>query len=172
MICKIFRGKKLHHQTIRGWIKSGELEAISTRPILIYGAVLKVFIQNRNQAHKNCLEFNQIKCVKCKVSSVPQNNEINIKKNKNGSLKVEAFCPVCHSTPLRFYKQTEYEQLKETFTIKKPEASTLSNQSSNASKTDLGDSYKTPLNESCQNIGQEVPNSVTKPKQQTLFEVL
>lgn len=73
-ICNLFKEKKLHPQTVRDWVKSGELETITKKPIAIYGAVLKDFLEKRNASYKKQLEFNQFKCLKCQEIITPQNN--------------------------------------------------------------------------------------------------
>ena len=76
----------IHEQTIREWVNQNNLECVSRKPILIYGAVLKEFIKNRNENHKKTLSFNEFKCLKCKAISIPQDNQISIYHNKNGSI--------------------------------------------------------------------------------------
>ncbi len=41
-ICKLFENKRLHVQTIREWVKSGELEVITKKPITIYPRYFKM----------------------------------------------------------------------------------------------------------------------------------
>src|SRR5580704_7607235 len=87
-ICKLFENKKLHIQTIRDWVKSGDLEVILKKPITIYGEVLRAFLEKRNVNHKRHLAFHQLKCVKCQEIISPHENAISIYKNQNGSIKV------------------------------------------------------------------------------------
>ena len=149
-ICKIYADKKLHAQTIRKWIKSGELETVSNRPILIYGEVLKAFIKARNKAHKRNLEFNQFKCVKCREIATPQGNKILVYQNKNGSLKAVGICPACNHQNFRFYKKTDWSNLEKTFIFNTPHMTTLCDKSTTSTKTHLNNHDKAPLNESLQ----------------------
>ena len=43
-ICYLYRDKKLHSQTIRGWIKQYSIPLIRKNPILIHGSVIKQFL--------------------------------------------------------------------------------------------------------------------------------
>jgi hypothetical protein len=136
-ICDLFKEKKLHPQTVRDWVKSGELETITRKPIAIYGAMLKDFLEKRNASHKKQLEFNQFKCMKCQEILIPQNNTISLYKNNNGSIKALAICPVCNNKIARFYKQNELVKLEETFIINEAQLLTICNLSSTACKTHL-----------------------------------
>jgi hypothetical protein len=138
-ICDLFKGKKLHPQTVRDWVKSNGLQTVAQKPIVIYGAVLKDFIEKRNVSHKKQLEFNQLNCLKCKEYISPKDNTISIYKNKNGSLKVLAICPFCNGNVARFYKKNEQPKLDVTFIINQPQLLTIGNPSPTACKTHLND---------------------------------
>ena len=142
---KIEKLLKIHPQTVRGWIKEGNLQAISNKPISIYGAVLKEFIKNRNESHKKTLEFNQMKCLKCKAISTPKNNEVLIYNNKNGSIRAVAIYPCCKRIELsKLYKKIDIEKLKQVFFIK-PTEPTLCNSLCISSKTNINETQETNL---------------------------
>ncbi len=161
-LCNVYQDKKLHAQTIRGWVNSGELEVISKKPIIIYGAVIKSFLEQRNKALKKTLDFDQIKCVRCKQSSSPKNKEITIYQNKNGSLKAIGFCQVCDNEISKFYKRNDRQKLEETFIIKQPELMTLCNKSDTASKTHLKGPQKIVSSESKQDAKQDSTTTTSK----------
>jgi len=171
-LCNVYQDKKLHAQTIRGWVNSGELEVISKKPIIIYGAIIKSFLEQRNKAHKKTLDFDQIKCVFCKQSSSPKNKEITIYQNKNGSWKAVGFCQVCDHEISKFYKRDDRQKLAETFIIKQPELITLCNKSDTASKTHLKELQKIVSSESKQDLKQDSTTTTSKTnigEQLTLF---
>lgn len=142
-LCAVYKAKVLHAQTIRGWVKDGLIPVLSKKPIVIYGAVFKTFLEVRNKSHKKQLEFNQIKCVGCKQISTPKNNEITLRgQNKNGSWNVVAICQFCNRENSRFYATDARQKLDETFIVKQPELMTLCNKSDTASKTHLNDENK------------------------------
>ena len=147
-ICKLYAAKKLHPQTIRQWVKSGELEAVANRPILIYGEMLKSFIEDRNKAHKRTLEFNQFKCVKCREIAPPKGNAISVYQNKNGSLKAVGACPACNHQNFRFYKKMERSNLEKTFVFNTPHMTTICDGLVSSTKTHLNHNDKAPSNES------------------------
>ena len=170
--CNVYKDKKLHAQTVRSWVNSGELETISKNPIVIYGAIAKSFLDKRNKGHKKHPEFDQIKCVCCKQFSVPKNKEITLYQNKNGSWKGVGFCQHCEHEISRFYKRDDRQKLEETFIVKHPELMTLCNKSDTASKTHFDDENKLVLSESDQDQQQNSPDVVSKThigEQLTLF---
>ncbi len=134
----------IHEQTIRDWVKNEKLQVVSKKPISIYGAVLKEFIKNRNESHKKTLEFNQMKCFKCKAISIPQDNQISIYYNKNGSIRATGICQNCHNKFSKLFKKNSIEQLKNSFFIK-PTESTLCNSLYISSKTNINEAQETNL---------------------------
>lgn len=116
-ICTLYKSQKLHTQTVRDWVHNEGLQAVSMKPIIILGGDLKEFLRNRN-AQKKHLEFNEFKCAKCKGIAEPQNKEISIYYNKNGSIRAVGRCQVCESEMQRFYKKTAENELKAMFLIK------------------------------------------------------
>ncbi|WP_133129010.1 helix-turn-helix domain-containing protein [Legionella nagasakiensis] len=146
-ICALFTDKKLHPQTVRGWVKSGELEAITKKPIVIYGQVIKEFLENRNATRKQQLAFNQFKCLRCQEIVCPLDNTISLYRNKNGSFQAVGACQFCKTTIRRFYKQNEHLQLEQTFIIQEAEVTTICNPLSSACKTHLNSSQNDALNE-------------------------
>lgn len=147
-ICKLFENKKLHIQTVREWVKSGDLEVILKKPITIYGEVLRAFLEKRNANHKRQLAFNQFKCVACQEIIFPHENVISVYINQNGSIKASAICPLCSNKATRFYKKSEQAKLEETFIINEPQLVTIGNSSSTACKTHLNAPVNNSLNES------------------------
>ena len=137
----------IHEQTIREWVNQNNLECVSKKPILIYGAVLKEFIKNRNESHKKTLNFNEFKCLKCKAISIPKDNQISIYHNKNSSIRATGVCQNCDNEFSKVFKKNSIEQLKNSFFIK-PTESTLYNTSHISSKTNTESQKEIVSNES------------------------
>lgn len=136
----------IHPQTIREWVNGGQLQVISKKPLSIYGGVLKEFLHKRGQEHKRTLSFNEMKCVKCKEISQPQNNEVFIYHNKNGSIRAVGTCKVCGGEFSKIYKANAESVLKDTFFIK-PTVSPLCNSLDNSSKTHIKEPQEILLSE-------------------------
>lgn len=118
-ICRLYRDKKLHDKTIRGWINNGKLEAFKDgNTILVYGATLKLFFTKNNNKHKRTLEFNQFRCGKCKSIDAPLNNTITkLTTGKNGCILAFADCSSCGHNMNRPYKKNKEQKIMEFFKI-------------------------------------------------------
>ena len=170
-ICALYALKKLHPQTLRGWVNSGELETVSKEPMLIYGEVLKAFLQTRNDGHKKTLKIDQFKCVKCKDIYTPLNRAITLYRNKNGSLRAKGKCPSCTYQNSRFYKRSDEQILSELFTFIEPLVTTICNSLDTTSKTHLECDSKDTVNESSESSNAEDCKTNTEPEQLTLLGI-
>lgn len=126
----IHKSEKLHPQSIRKWIKKGELKAfLNERDYYVYGAVWKEFLKNRNKTRreKSSLDFNQFKCFKCKAKQPPLNNIITkLSTGFNGCIQAFGVCQKCGYDGLkRPYKRSELAQIKEIFKIELDEVAIL-----------------------------------------------
>ncbi len=147
-LCSIYQDKKLHPQTIRDWVKCEGLAVISNRPIIIHGAVFKDFLKKRNDNHRKPLSFEKFKCLTCKTHFVPEDKEISLYNNKNGSFAAKGKCPDCTRINNKFYKKEDEQKLRSIFFLKKPDVMTLGNSLSPSSKTNLNENKKSNLDES------------------------
>ena len=138
-ICALYESKKLHPQTIRAWVKSGDLEAVTHKPLLICGAILKNFLIHRNASNKKTLAFNEFKCFTCKENYTPSHSEIILYGRKNGSLNATALCGVCGRQNSRFYKKSDESELRKIFVIKQPAVTTICNSPSSNTKTHINE---------------------------------
>lgn len=143
-ICALYESKKLHPQTIRAWVKSGDLEAVTQKPLLIYGEVLKNFLILRNAGNKKTLDFKEFKCFTCKENYNPNKNEITMYHRKNGSLNATSMCGICGRENSRFYKKIDEPKLREIFVIKQPAVTTICNSSGSNTKTHINELKKEP----------------------------
>lgn len=138
-LCRLFKEEQLHAQTIRAWIKSGELASIKDgNKHLVYGGVLKKFLLERNKKHKNSMKFSEFKCCACKQINTPLENTIlTAEIRNNGSIMTAALCPHCGCEMKRLYKGSEASQILAKFQIEHEALLVLSDISCNASKTHL-----------------------------------
>ncbi|HHS2948416.1 TPA: helix-turn-helix domain-containing protein [Legionella pneumophila] len=169
-LCRLYKEDQLHIQTIRGWLRNGELTSIKDgNKHLIYGAVFKKFLFERNKKHKKHMHFNEFKCCACKQINVPLEATIlsaAIKKNR--SILATALCPNCGCEVKRLYKGAEANQILDTFQIESEALLVLSDISSNASKTHLKVKQKSEGSESIpsyQSTDLDFSSSLTKLKE-------
>ena len=118
-VCRLYKEQNLHDKTVRSWIRTGNLDAIiDGNKLLIYGAVLKKFLKNRNSGHRRQLGINEFFCFKCKNINPPlENTIISITIQNNGSLQAYGLCPHCAFEMKRLYKCVEYMQIIDCFNL-------------------------------------------------------
>lgn len=160
-ICRLYRDKKLHEQTIRGWVNAGKLKAIwHGKTIFIYGAMLKQFLLDNNNSHKRTLEFNQFRCGKCKQINSPLNNIITkLTTGRGGSIQAFAHCANCNHLTNRHYKANQKQQILELFTAQHNEVVLISDSLCSTSKTNIKTTPKIAISEPYKN---KLPDKTAK----------
>lgn len=138
-LCRLFKKDQLHIQTVRAWIRNGELASIKEgNKHLIYGGVLKKFLFDRNKKHRNSLQFFEFKCCACKQINAPLEGTIlSAEIRNNGSILTTALCPHCGCEMKRLYKGNEADQILAKFQVEQEALLVLSDISCHASKTHL-----------------------------------
>lgn len=118
-ICRLYKALGLHDKTVRAWIRTDKLDVINDgNKLLIYGAVLKQFLKNRNKSRKRPLAANEFFCCKCKGINPPlENTIISITIQKNGSLQASGLCPSCACEMKRLYKRSECKKIMDCFSF-------------------------------------------------------
>ncbi len=169
-LCRLFKNNQLHIQTVRVWIRNGELASIKEgNKHLIYGGVLKKFLFERNRKHRNSLQFFEFKCCACKQINAPLENTIlSAEIRNNGSILTTALCPHCGCEMKRLYKGIEASQILARFQIEQEALLVLSDISCNASKTHLETHQEITGSESSSNhqmTDQSLFSSSTKIKE-------
>ena len=152
-ICRLFRVKKLHEQTIRGWINDGKLDAFwHGKTLYIYGAVLKQFLTDRNNQRKSPLEFNQFRCWKCKATVTPLNHTIEkLTLGRNGCPVALGVCKSCGHEIKRIYKADAEQEILRTFTVVHNQLTLLSDSLCSIGKTNVDDTPQMASNEPMEN---------------------
>ncbi len=167
-LCRLYREKKLHEQTVRQWVNDGKLKAIwDGKTILIYGAIFKQFLLDNNNSRKRTLEFNQFRCGKCKQINSPLNNTIvKLTTGRGGSIHAFAHCANCNHLTNRHYKANQKPQIIESFTVQHDEVVLISDSSCSTSNAHINNSSKIAISEPLQNKppdkNQKTTNATSK----------
>lgn len=56
----------IHPKTVRNWIRVGLPVIDERRPLLIYGADLKIYLKQKRRSYMHQCELQEIYCFKCK----------------------------------------------------------------------------------------------------------
>lgn len=160
-LCRIYRAKKLHPQTIRGWINSGKLEAIRDgNIILIYGAIFKKFLLDSNSQHKRILGFNQLRCGKCKAIDAPKDNIITkLVSGRRGCIIVYGICSCCGHGISRIYKAEAAPEIVRSFIVQHNELQALYNISCSTGNTHLENDAKPASCESSEVVHEAIEDN-------------
>ena len=113
----------IHSQTIRKWIKKEGLESFKNgNTILIYGSVMKMFLEERYRIQKQkgkLKDFTDLLCFKCKYRGKPQDSIIEqIIYKPNRVIEVIGICPKCQDKCRRTYQESALSKIKDSFQIK------------------------------------------------------
>ena len=148
----------VHIQTLRKWIKEGELEAFQHEgDYYIYGAVLKDYLKAKNTSNKIKLTDTQFKCQSCEKRIEPQKNVITkAEEQKNGNLIIYGLCE-CGFEMHKFWSKNRKEELKIIFLF--PQVITRRDSSNPTNKTHFEIIQKEAVSEPYQNtaIQTETP---------------
>lgn len=148
-ICNVFKDKGLHIQTIRGWMKRGELKPIdNSKPILIYGFELIAFLKKHNGKNKSVTAFNEMFCMKCKDARRIFHRRITIEQSQAKFIRAKGLCCECKTVMVKSYKIDAYQELKRVFNV--GEILELYDCEQSTCKTHLQAQKEMPLNESAQ----------------------
>lgn len=168
-VCRLFRDKKLHEQTLRGWVKEGKLQAFwHGNTMYIYGAVLKQFLTESNSKRKCPLAFNQFRCWKCKATDAPLNHTIEkLLTGRNKSLLAFGVCASCGHEVERLYKANAEPEILSTFTVKHNAVGGLSDSVCSTERTHIENAPEMAANESLKNKPPDNPAKSTSVRCRT-----
>ncbi len=168
-VCRLYRVKKLHEQTIRGWIAKGELKAFwHGNTIYIYGAVLKQFFVDRNSLRKAPLAFHEFRCWKCKATDAPLNHTIEkLVTGRNKSLLALGVCASCGHEIQRLYKADAEPEILSTFTVKHNAVMRLSDSVCSKERTHIENMPEMAATEPLANKTLDSPAKSTRARSRT-----
>jgi hypothetical protein len=160
-ICRLYIDVKLSHQTVRGWISDGKLEArLIGKTYYVYGAVLKQFLKDKSEKRKQTLDFEDYKCWYCKTVSRSIDNIIKrLAYGRHKSLVAYIDCESCGREVERPYKLALLPEILKTFSVKKDEVTVLCDSSCSTRKTRIDNTQKKPL---CEPLKTKPPDKKQK----------
>ena len=84
-----------HPKTVRNWIHAGLLVIDETRPLLIQGADLKVFLQQKRTRYQYRCELKEMPCLKCSGPKVPSINSVQFITEPPSKTQMKGRCHEC-----------------------------------------------------------------------------
>ena len=98
-----------HKNTVRGWIKKGLPIADHRRPIILSGASIRAFLDERRAARKRPLKPGELYCFKCRSPKMPAADMADFIEVGNGLGALCALCPDCETV---MHRRTSLTKLK------------------------------------------------------------
>ncbi|MBQ4890594.1 helix-turn-helix domain-containing protein [Shewanella sp. MMG014] len=85
----------VHPKTVRNWINAGLPVIDATRPLLIQGADLKLYLQEKRKTYLHRCELNEMYCFKCKSPIVPNIDSVQFIAKPAGMAQMRGCCNEC-----------------------------------------------------------------------------
>jgi excisionase family DNA binding protein len=104
------RALNVHRNTVRNWLRSGALPAMTgSRPHLILGALLVEFLKRRRLAQKRKCGLGELYCLKCRAPRKPVAELIEHRPMTSGRTRIVAICSSCERLMHRFVANRNLE---------------------------------------------------------------
>lgn len=101
----------VHPKTVRNWIRAGLLVIDETRPLLIQGADLKLFLKQKRKASQHPCELEEMYCFKCKQPKVPSINSVQFIAKPAGMAQMKGRCGECGKWANKFVSWRDVNQI-------------------------------------------------------------
>lgn len=102
----------VHKNTVRLWIKDGLSTIDQKRPILIAGAELRSYWQNKRTSRKHKCQPYEIFCLRCRIPQRPAANMADYKPLNGSTGRLIGLCPDCGGVINKFIKCTRLDDIR------------------------------------------------------------
>lgn len=135
---------KVHLRTVQNWRKKGlEILDETTKPYLVTGGEIKLFLKENKLKHKHPLKPGEFFCTKCKSArkSVPDNIFIEITNKRMGKMAKQVFikgiCEICNTSLFLFSSDRKLKELQEKGVFIKEHKTTINGNGDSSVNTDI-----------------------------------
>ena len=112
----------VHKNTVRLWIKDGLPAIDQKRPMLIAGADLRSYWQNKRVSNKHQCQPYEIYCVRCRIPQRPAENMADYEPNTEENGRLIGLCPGCGGIINKFVKFTRLDEIRGLLDITQTQA--------------------------------------------------
>lgn len=112
----------VHKNTVRAWIKDGLLVCDDHRPILILGAHLRAYLQEKRQSRKRKCRIDEMYCMCCRFPKRPAGDMVDLVPGNTSSHRLTGLCPDCGSLMNRFASLRNLERIQEKLDVRIPKS--------------------------------------------------
>ncbi|MCL1093660.1 helix-turn-helix domain-containing protein [Shewanella kaireitica] len=101
----------VHPKTVRNWIHAGLSVIDETRPLLIQGTDLKLYLKQKRKAYMHQCESNEMYCFKCKQPKAPGIQTLQFVAMPAGMAQMRARCDECGKRANKFVSWRDVNQI-------------------------------------------------------------
>jgi hypothetical protein len=100
----------VHRNTVRAWIGAG-LPTIEGWPVLMLGADIIIFLQNRRQKKRRSCAPGQMYCFRCRTPEFPVGGPLEVSIVNDKVANMAGLCPSCGGLMRRCVRRSELGQI-------------------------------------------------------------
>jgi excisionase family DNA binding protein len=108
----------VHRNTVRQWLREGLKTIDDRRPLLIHGAALKAFLEERQRARKQVCGLGEFFCFKCRAPRAPYGGMADVAEHTTKIAKLTAICSVCETEMHRTIRRADLGKLALVLNLK------------------------------------------------------
>ncbi|MGS0681828.1 helix-turn-helix domain-containing protein [Shewanella sp. 30m-9] len=100
-----------HPKTVRNWIHAGLPVIDETRPLLIQGADLKLYLKQKRKTYLYRCELKEVPCFKCKSPKKPSINSLEFIAKPAGMAQMTGRCGECGKRANKYVSWCDVNQI-------------------------------------------------------------
>ena len=112
----------VHKNTIANWLRQGLQTIDKTRPLLIQGAELRRFLQERRRRGKSPCREDELYCFRCRAPRHPDGGLVDYRPMPPSSGNLSGLCPQCGCLMHRRVSSKQLTVMEVKFDIAFPQA--------------------------------------------------
>ena len=101
----------VHPKTVRNWIRAGLPVIDGSRPLLIQGADLKLYLKQKRKTYLHRCDLNEMFCFKCKRPKQPIINSLEFIAKPAGMAQMTGRCSECGKWTNKFVSWRDVNQI-------------------------------------------------------------
>ena len=101
----------VHPKTVRNWIRAGLSVIDESRPLLIQGADLKLYLKQKRKTYLHKCELNEMYCFKCNRPTEPSINSLEFIAKPAGMGQMTGRCGECGKRVNKYVSWSDINQI-------------------------------------------------------------
>ncbi len=106
-----------HKNTVRGWLKNGLPVCNTQRPVLILGADLRHFLQEKQTRRKRKCRPYELYCMRCRSPRRPAEDMVDYEPMSGATGRLMAICPTCSGMMNKYTNKAKLERIQDELDV-------------------------------------------------------